>query len=109
MEKTKREMRQEIKKFSETLNNGKFKPGMYIEKIGTKYIHIYSVWELYSAQKIEIEEFYTKYRRAMNNEFLITHNCGHKRWVKYENRSRDYIMADIEILQLSNCAKCESV
>jgi hypothetical protein len=100
-------MRKKIKDYFKTLKNGEFRPGVYIKKVGTKYIHIYTEWDLSSSQKIEIEEFYTKYRRNMNNEFLIIHNCGHKKWIKYENRSRDYIMADIQILQLSACNKCK--
>lgn len=88
MEKTKREMRQEIKKFSETLLNREFSPGAFFEKIDTKYIYIYFVCEVTgkrTEERLEIEEFYTRYDRAMNNEFYITCKCGHQEWVKIES------------------------
>ncbi len=57
MGKTRKEMRLEIEEIYSGIPGKQISTGIYIDKVGTKYVHIINTWEKTTSEKILIEDF----------------------------------------------------
>jgi hypothetical protein len=61
MEITKKEMRKEIEEYYASIPEAQVDTGIYLDKVGYKYVYLLDTWYETSIEKVELEEFYNEH------------------------------------------------